>query len=266
MNISQLMTKYFTGGLKRFSNLHHGESCYIFGDGPSIKWFDLSRLGDLPAICCGMLPFHRDFQHVNARYFTMVEPWLFVPRMFQPRFLHNLRTIAAEYRKFVVSSPDKQFFINLSNRLWLSGANVHYVYRGLPECRNRTDELLARFDLFGGSFHASLALAYYLGFRKIYLAGFDAWTIQPSRTLHWYELGEGEFFEATNLAVDFLDTLKPEVDIYTLAVDGSSRNVKSISYLSHTGEAPRFRENHQLVERHYLEVLATYPDYNIFPK
>ena len=31
-------------------NYHKGESCYIFGDGVSIKWFDLSSFSDKPVI------------------------------------------------------------------------------------------------------------------------------------------------------------------------------------------------------------------------
>lgn len=264
MTIEALARRIFTRSLTSFSNLHRGESCYIFGDGPSIKWFDLGQFADHPAICCGVLPFHKDFGKLNVRYFTMVEPWLFVPRLFQPRILHGLRGIAAEYRRFVMRSPDKQFFVSLSNRLSLCGSHIHYVYRGLPAIRQRTDELLERFNLFAGSFHASLTLAYYLGFTKVYLVGFDGWTIHPARSLHWYELGEGEVFEATNLAFDFLGVLRSEMDICTISVDGDSKNVTNIRYEAHTGQAPRFRENHELLDKRYLDVLATYPGYRIF--
>jgi len=264
MNIEKVATKIFTSGLKKFSNIHEGETCYIFGDGPSVKWFDLALFSDHPAICCGKIPFHKDFNKLDVRYVTLVEPWCFVPKQFQPKWLLEMREIIEEYKKFIKRTPDKEFFVNLSNRFSLTGDNINYVYRGFPQSRNRTDELLRQFDLFGGSFHAALALAYYMGFSKVYLVGFDGWTIQPARALRWYELGEGEFFEATNFATEFLDVLKTKVEINTISIDGCSGNTTNISYASHTGKLPKFKENHELLDEHYLDVLATWPKYKIY--
>ena len=135
----------------------------------------------------------------------------------------------------------------------------------MPEIRNQTDKLLSQFDLFGGSFHASLSIAYYLGFSKIYLVGFDAWTIQPARTLRWYELGEGLFFEPTNFATEFLEIIKREVDLYTISYDGDSCNVKNISYQNYTNKDPAFKENHELIDDYYMNILASCPGYKIYP-
>lgn len=265
MNIKHLAAKILTPGLKRFSNLHKGETCYIFGDGPSIKWFDISLFNDYPSICCGMLPFHNDFDKLNIQYCTNIEPWLFVPKLVQPKILHGFRPMAAEYIKFIKRSPDKHFFVSLSNFFSLSGNNVNYVFRRLPKIRNRTDEMLSHFDLFGGSFYAALTLAYYLGFSKIYLVGFDAWTIQPARNMRFYELGEGEISHNTNLATDFLEIIKKEADIYTISYDGESRNVKNISYQNYTGKPPIFKENHEIMDDYYLKIMASYPGYKIYP-
>jgi hypothetical protein len=266
MRMSHIVADILTRGLRQFSNRHEGETCYIFGDGPSIKWFDLKAFNDHPAICCGLLPFHKDFGELNAKYVTMVEPWMFVPQCFQPKMLHGMQHIGAEYKKRVSSMPGKEIFVSLSNRLSLRGKNIHYVYRKLPRCINQTDKLLNQFDCFSGSFYATLALAYYLGFRTIFLVGFDGWTIQPARALHWYELGEGEFFEPTNFATEFLNVLKRDMDIYTISCDGKSQNVTSISYEAHTGNIPTFRENCELLSRNDLDVLATYSGYKIYSK
>lgn len=266
MDIKRLAARVFTSRLERFSNKHIGESCYVFGDGPSIKWFDLDQFADHPAICCGMIPFHKDFVKLRIKYATLAAPWVFLPKLLQPRMYHLLGGIASEYKRLVRNARHIEFFINLSNMPSLSGANVTHIYRGLPRERNFTDGLLRGFDLFAGSFHASLTLAYYLGFSKIYLVGFDAWTIQPSRNMHWYERGEGVFFEPVNLATDFLDVIRRSADIYTISADGQSKNVVNISYESYTGKKPLFRENDQLLAPHHLAVLATYPGYKIFPE
>jgi hypothetical protein len=157
------------------------------------------------------------------------------------------------------------FFVNLSNRFSISGRNIHYVFRGLPSTRSATDERLADFDLFAGSFHASLALAYYMGFSQVYLVGFDAWTIQPARSIRWYELGEGAVMEPTNLALEFLGVLREAMDIYALTAGGCSQNVTAVDYQAHTGTAPRFRENHELLDDRYLQLMNGCGIYNIYP-
>lgn len=264
MNARQIVVDVFTGHLEKFRNRHDGETCYIFGDGPSVKWFDFGKLRNHPAICCGMIPFHKDFDRLDARYIALVEPWLFAPKIFQPRILHCLRHIAAEYKRRIASLPDKEFFISLSNRFFLKGNNINYVYRNLPNPINMIDRRLNQFDCFAGSFHASLSLAYYMGFKRIYLVGFDAWTIQPARTLRWYELGDGEYFKPTNFALEYLQVFKSEIDIYTISRDGDSCNVKNVSYASFTGQRPIYRENYELLSEHMLNILSTCHEYKIF--
>lgn len=264
-NVTRFIFRKTLSRIEKFRNIHKGETCYIFGDGPSIKWFDLGQFQDYPAICGNAIAFHKDFAKLNARYYLIVEPWLFCPSWMQRRqILRDYKIIADEFRSIIISNQDIQFFLHLSNYFSVSGANVNYVFRGLPKNINKTDELLMEFDLFGGSFHAELILAYYLGFSKIYLVGFDAWTIQPARNLHWYEYGEGILFEPTNFATDFLNILKSECEIYTISMDGDSQNVTNISYENYTGKPPTFKENFQLMEQRYLDILATCPGCRIF--
>ncbi len=265
--------KFFVSNLvarksKRFRGLHSGESCYIFGDGPSVKWFDLSSFSDLPSICCNFMPFHKDFDKLDVRYCTIIEPYAFVPKLFHPRDrdVTGASEILREYRTVIKGNSKIEFFVSASNFPFLLGKNVNYMFREWPENRNKTDDLLRQLDCFNGTFHAVLSLAYYMGFKKIYLIGFDAWTIQPARTLHWYELGNGELFEATNFATDFLSVLANEVDIYTVTNNGHSKNVKGISYETFTGKSPVFRENFELLTEQNLKLLATCPIFNVFPK
>lgn len=265
MNYQSLAAKIFTRGLRKFSNLHKGQTCYIFGNGPSVKWFDLSEFSDHPAICCGMIPFHKDFSKLNVKYVAMVEPWLFAPKFFHSKELEGFHRIGEEYKKLIKRTPEKEYFVSLSNSLSISGANINYVYYGLPEERGVIDEMLRRVNLFAGSFHATLTLAYYLGFSEIYLVGFDGWTIQPGRAMRWYEFGEPPFFDVTNLAHDFLEIIKQQANIYTISLDGKSENVKNISYQDYTGKRPFYKENDEILSEYYLEILASCVGCKIYP-
>jgi hypothetical protein len=268
MDWKYLRSRLLTPGLRKFSNIHRGESCYIFGNGASIKWFDLSAFADRPGICCGMIPFHKDFDRLDIRYVTLVEPWAFVPDLLQPKtpYLVDYRRVLTEFRHFIESRPDKEYFINLSNvASTLRGPNIHYVFRGLPRDENATDRRLRQFDVFGGSFHACVALAYFLGFTTIYLVGFDAWTVFPVRNLRFYEYGHGELTEKQDPAADFLAALREVVDIRTVCYDGTSHNVKTVRYEEFTGRTPHYQENHELIDARRLEILASYPLTQIYP-
>lgn len=264
MKVRRIAAKLLTHKLAKYSNIHEGETCYIFGDGPSIKWFDLGEFSNHPAICCGMIPFHNDFEKLDVRYAALVEPKLFLPKILQPKVLHCLRSIAAKYKCRISELPRTEFFVNLSNRFHIYGENVNYVDQYLPFMRNEVDTKLDDLNCFAGSFHASLTLAYYMGFTTVYLVGFDAWTIQPARTLRWYELGDGEVFSPTNFALDFLGVLKKKMKIYTISKDGDSCNVQNISYSTYTGKEPRYKENQELVAPEILDVLNTCSEYKIF--
>lgn len=263
--INQLFARKLLSGIEKFRDRHKGETCYIFGDGPSLKWFDITQFSDHCGISCGLLPFHKDFAKLDIRYCTMVEPWVFSKFFCQIPSVADFRAVTDEYKIFLMKNRNINFFLHLTSYLDVRGEHINYVFRRPPSGVEALDRLAKTTDLFGGSFHAALSLAYYLGFSKIYLLGFDAWTIQPARNMHWYELGEGIFFEPTNFARDFLQALEEKIEIYTISFDGNSRNVTRVNYQDYTGKPAQFRENHEIIDQHYLNTLATYPKYKIFP-
>ncbi len=262
--LNQTIANMFTKKIEKFKNRHFGETCYIIGDGPSIKWFDLSLFNEYPAICCGLMPFHKDFKKIDARYLLEIEPWLFTCKMFQPKILHKYQEIAAEIKK-KINDKSLEVFVNLSNRFSLRGENINYIYRMLPNPKSNIEKEINNNDFLSGSFHASLSLAHYMGFRKIYLIGFDGWTIQPQRGMHWYEYGPGEIFYSGNFAVDFLTLLKSDLDIYTISKEGVSCNVININYEELTGKEIKYKENYELIDNYMLDVIDTFPFYKVFP-
>ena len=46
---------------QKYKEAHAGEGCYIFGNGVSIKYFDLTKFNDKPSIGCGVLFLHNNF-------------------------------------------------------------------------------------------------------------------------------------------------------------------------------------------------------------
>jgi len=254
---------------KRFSDRHKGDSCYIFGNGPSIKWFDLSHFQDKTAISTGQLHYHKDFSKLkNIKYFSLIEPWFFVSKLPRNIFDRNrdhsrlislLKPIVDDYKKFIYENPDRHFFINLSNICSIKAKNIHFAWKTLPLIRNKADKKLTQYDLFAGSFYASLTLAYYMGFTDIYLVGFDAMTIEPVRNIRFYEFGKGEIGYNKQGHDELLSLFKNEMNIYTISNKGKSNNVINIDYEDYTKTKTIYKENHEIMDDYYLDLTKNDP-------
>jgi len=245
---------------------HMGEECYLFGDGVSLKWMDLTRFKDRISILGNMMLYHTEAQELRALYCAIVEPFYFWP-VFPYGGWRNFRYMRnhgyQEYLKSMAEHTGMTFFVNLSNYPVVRHLNSVFVTRWHvpvgPEC-NAFQE---RRDAHNGTLNFQIALAAYMGFKRAFLVGHD-YTHSPARSLHFYEKGEGVITGEMNHAVDFLGFAKRDIDLITVTLDGRSSTLPSITYAELTGSQPTFRENVELVSMAKLESLAKWPLYQIF--
>ncbi len=257
--------------LSSFYNKHKGEACYIFGNGPSIKWFDIGLFNDLISISVGKLHYHNDFNKINVKYMVLPEPWFFVNRDLRKYFMSKKRAkyfdecrpIADDYLDFIKYNQDKHFFINLSNLLSVRENNISYVNKELPRSISKMNDIFRGHNAFSGSFIAPLALAHYMGFSTVYLVGFDAWTINPVRNIRYYEKGEGVEGSNNPGELSWLKLLQNEMNVRAIIPSGESVGVESILYKEYTGFDPEYRENVEIVQKRYLEMLSTISAFDI---
>jgi len=266
-NFSSIILRPSLNKIHRFKDAHKGESCYIFGDGVSIKWFDLANFSDKISIPVSFIPFHNDFGKLQSKYFVLSQPYWFYPYQkttVPPCFWWRNR-IQREYRDIINSSRDKEFFINLSNKPVLSKKNVTFFFQKIHDSRLPDNFISNRINPFQGSVRASITLASYLGFSHAYLVGFD-YTHNPARSLHWYEKGEGIVTPHIGYEEDFFKIAKEFIDITTVSLNGKTgvKNLNSISYKDLTGKDFYYKENTDLLNDKMLKILDTWPDYNIF--
>jgi len=265
-NLLVPIAKPLLSKIHQYKDAHKGESCYLIGDGVSVKWFDLSTFSDKIAIPCGFLPWHKDFSQLNVRYMILNEPFWFYPAHWttSPPIKIVKNYIQKAYRREIIDCYiDKEFFINLSNIVAVRRTNVTYIYRDIHDQRLPDNYITKRIDSFTGSLRFSILLAIYMGFDHIYLVGYD-YTHVPSRSLHWYENGRGVFIPHENYQKDFFEIAKEFIDITTITLDGTSDFINAVTYKDHTGRDPIYRENTELVDEKHLKLLATWPGYSIF--
>lgn len=267
MNFKKLIYNLFflkLNNISKYRNFHKGEDCIIFGDGSSVKWFDLNLFSKIQAITVGYIPFHNDFNRLNCRYCFLVEPYWFYPMIKTTKepIKYICNKIQIKYRKIIKENPDKEFFINLSNYPILRGRNVKYIFFNLPNSQFINELYEQNINPFHGSFRASITLAIYMGFKTVYLAGFD-YTHTPSRNLHWYEKGEGILQDHENYEKEFIEIAKKYINIITITIDGISTKLNYITYKDFTGKNYIYKENNEIIQNEFLDALKTWKNYNI---
>jgi len=252
--------------IHRFKDAYKGQSCYIFGDGVSIKWFDLSNFTDKPVIPMYCLPFHNQFECLHVDYALLITPYWFYPirRTTKYPFKRIQHVIQRTYREKVIAAhPDITFFVNISSYPVLHNKNVQFVFRDIYDKRLSHDFLSRRVDCFTGALRFSILLAVYLGCDRAYLVGCD-YTHSPARVYHWYEKGHGIIQEHPGYQKAFLDIAKEFIDITTITLDGKSDLLDYVTYQDYTGCAPAFNENYEIADQDILKIMSTWPGYSIF--
>ncbi len=114
-----------------------------------------------------------------------------------------------------------------------------------------------------GSLRTSIALALYMGFKKITLVGCDYTHFRP-KALHWYEKGKGIDINTKDYNMDYFSKISHYAHIETVTVERLGSTLPSITYKELTGKDIYYRENYELTGIEILKVLATFSGYNIF--
>jgi len=255
--------------ISQLKNLHSGQECYIFGDGSSIRKFELSAFADKVGIAVNAIPRHRDAQSLNLHYWLVAEAGFFLPPLFQTRknsakgFRSRLR-FQSFYRRRPSDSANLTQVTSISNLPGLWRNRTYYFLDQLP--RRKSDSRTPRTDsMFVGSICAAITLAQYLGFKRAFLVGIDN-THNPGTSHHWYEnidpivspqipgIYHREFFE----------TMMEYIEIVTVTPTSQDTELPSIDYKSLTGRELCNQTSSELLSREDREILALNPHFKIF--
>lgn len=253
--------------IERYKNIHRGESCYLFGDGISIKYFDLNKFTNKISIPCGFLLFHNDFDVLHTPYAQLIETYYFYPftranRNANPPKKISLNKIQGQYRKLIKKKTNIEFFINLSNYPVFFDKNITYVYKDIPDSSLDSNFISNKFNCYEGSLRAQILLAIYMGFDEVHLVGHD-YTHSPRKSHHWYEKGQGVINPAEVYNDEFLVYAKKFINITTVTVNSKSENLDFVRYDELFKTKAKFKENTEILNSRYLDILDT-QDYNIY--
>jgi len=245
---------------KKFYNLHEGESCFLFGDGPSIRMFDYSFFTKKIAITCGMQLFHRDFHKLDCPYYMLIEPYLFYPdwllRTQKRQYLKNHRIITNEIRNIIKARSDMNFFLNLSNIFAIQRRNVFFLHKWLLYKDKKFKPFLDwEINPLASSYYSSLSLAMIMGFKKVFLVGFDAYNIRAS-SYRWYQKGYDQHHDLVEKIRDpFLEIYCENIELFNISVEPTISLAQHVSYQEFTGQNSLMQDNKSIINSSYLDLM-----------
>lgn len=257
--------------INTFHNIHKNKKCYIFGDGYSIKYFDLKNFSNYISFTCGKMYLHKDFSKLKNKYIVSCDPFWLTPFFLtlknkygddphskENKFL-KYEPLTSNLKKFILKNNDINFFIDLSNLPFTyKNHNITHLSNGAKN--NKFNSLFSSLNCdnyFGQTLPTSIILAIYMGFSDIYLVGCD-YTHFPSRSIHWFEKGNPviSYGRHDNYLKDFFDKVKNIVNITTITLDGKAKNLNYLTYEEYTNAKINFKENHILLNDKNLEDLS----------
>jgi hypothetical protein len=264
--ISYLLATSVTRKIKKFHRSCQGESCYVVGDGVSLKSMDFNHLPSKKSILCNFSLFHKNIKILNPIIYNCPAPFLFRPKFgnysrAQIDLLEGIKTHISEYSRLL----NLYSFYHLSNYPFISRKRNFFFPLNLPITSSMSNEEKTFFQNqpIINAFQASVMLAIYFGFSDIYLLGCD-YTHTNSRSHHWYEKGNGVRDKHNNYEIDFLTKVKKLVNISTITLSGSSPVINSITYEDFTGFKLKYEENDKLTSKTILDTLDIYSGNNIY--
>tara|TARA_B100001057_G_scaffold497199_1_gene600713 strand:+ start:6494 stop:7336 length:843 start_codon:yes stop_codon:yes gene_type:complete len=259
----------FVKGLKKFRDIHKGEECYIFGDGSSLRYFDLNQFADKISIASNNLIFHSDFKKLNVKYYCIYEPYWFTPFFLsgfskeQP-FKFRINKIQKFQKRAFRKNPKMNVFTDISNYFGLKGKNIIYFEKEIFKEIIKDNQICQIDDPFNGSLRVQILMAIFMGFKKIYLVGHD-YTHENSYSSHFYENGINRKKIKNNQSWNyhFFEIVKKFIEINNITLNGGSSHFKSISYQKFSGEKLKPKTNEMIVAKKNRKILSNWPYYKI---
>lgn len=244
---------------KKFKNLHAGETCFIFANGASLKYYDISNLPKYPVIACSYTLIDKRMQNLDVKYMVFTDsynlyPFLYNTYPFVRKFQKN--KIRKTFSDAIVNNPQMQFFVNLTNFYspLCRSKNINYFHH-FGDKASKSYDLASNFTLCDGALDIMLGMAKYFGFSKAVLVGCD-YLGSPPMMGHFYADSKPFYGPYLSEYCARVKTAAEGIDILAILPQGvSSPDFKFASYEEYFGIETRYQENVEFVDLVYLERL-----------
>lgn len=221
---------------EQFADKHKGEECYLFGNGASIKYFDLSKFSDKISFGCNALNVHKQLSELNLKYYVSTHPFLYSKywRGVQSGFHVEKNPFYNHVHKH--SNNNCEMFVHASNYPFTKKYDKFHYVHNFKKHKVSLDTLnfSSSSSFAQGGLVTMIGLAMYMGFKKIYLVGCDYW-FTPRGQGHFYSLMNHQDGGNDFIYEDLMKIISDEVEIVVVTRNGSKSVVNYIEYSELTG-------------------------------
>ena len=267
LNFFWKLHKPFVKKNKAFKNKHLGETCFIFGNGGSLKYYDIDELPDNPSIVCSYSLIDNRLKKMNVKYFALTDSYLLYPFLFNTyphirKFqINNIKQIFWDsirgYNKGIT------IFTSLTNiyASFFKRLNINFFHHFENKNSNSCD-LSGDFSTCHGAVDIMLGMAQYMGFSKAIIMGCD-YLGTPIMQGHFYADGRHKPHYSSKHHEEGYSNFRQRVkavgkDIETLVIlpEGvTSPDFNYDSYENYFGLEKNYRNNFDFIDQKYIELL-----------
>jgi hypothetical protein len=256
---------------KFLKNIYLNEECYIFGNGSSIKKYDLKKFRGKNIFSCGWLFLHKDYQHLNILADFEMHPGIFLPiwkNEYNNKFEFN--KINQIFKSKNRLNKANYFFTSLTNLPGLLRYdNIYYLYHfGKKKLDFGFTDPSKEFSLMENSLYAMVGIASFMGFKNIYLVGMDYLLDKPIYG-HFYENFQKEKKQSDEVRlrnINFFEYFKTKNNFKLIVPNNKHKSfLDTIEYKDYFNSNYLDNSNHDIILEKDLDLLnRTNLRYKIF--
>ena len=283
-------------GIEKLIDYEKSKELYLFGDGHSLKNYELKFFSDKPSISVGFISLHNQAHNLNLKYSVFGDSWIFVPiisllkgsfdRMLhalKDKNLNNLlrhlnpinlfKIVFFSFEKFLFENNDNLKNSNIithsSNFPFIKKHKVNIFFDENDILIPKIQKELKKFNLdpYKSGLRIGIFFSILLGAKKVYLIGCDYLSQEPS-TSHWYENIKPTKHKYLENEIKFIEIVSEFVDIKIIdkiPVREENKN-RYIFYEDYVKDKMKCYSNSSLMKKEKLNYINRLGFYEIFDR
>ncbi len=250
---------------KKLYNIYKDETCYLFGNGYSIKFINLKHFKNLNVLCSGLNYLHKDFTNLKIVADFHIHPGIFSPVWKHP-YTKKL-TMKNRTREFLFKTnriPEKHnFFTSIYNYPFIKKKNnIFFLHNFKKEFQLDKIDPSSEFSLMFGSLYAMIGIGVYMGFKNFVFVGMDYLASKPKHG-HFYEFGirnkiieNKEYTSKVKTLTDFYSK-NNNCKFYFLSLNNQFSSIyENLNYEKKFNTKEHYQENFEIIEPRILKDLS----------
>jgi hypothetical protein len=239
----------------QFKNIHKGETCFIFGNGGSLKFYDLSLLPNALSFCCSFSLIDKRMQKLRPKYNVFTDSYLFYPLLFNTypfvrKFqINEFRNIL---RDTIRKNPNTHHFCNVTNYYALKQLqNVSYFHH-YGDRFSESFDLASKFSTCGSALEIMIGAARYTGVEKFVLFGCD-YLYDKALLGHFYSDYKPYAGDALPDYINRFRDISRNLNVTVVRpkhLDCGS--FESVTFEDHFGLESKYNHNYEIIDRNIL--------------